>query len=231
MHAGFSYADPNAGVHGAFAILAALYHRKKTGEGQYIDMSQWECAMGLLPEGIMEYTMNGREPARDGNRDPLIAPHGVFPSKDRFENTGIMIDMWVSIVAADDAEFGRLASAIGKPEMARDPVHCGLDGDVGRALAEAAHRLLRRFVRQHRYRLVFDAADPVRPDDGRDRLAQLQRRTAGIRTDIVERAHAHGLDSAIGVERDTHVEQAVRPVRIAPAHVLQPVLDEAHRMA
>jgi benzylsuccinate CoA-transferase BbsF subunit len=121
MHTGFSYADPNAGVHGAFALLAALYHRRKTGEGQYIDMSQWECAMVLLPEGIMEYTMNGREPERDGNRDPLIAPHGVFPSKDRFENTGIMIDMWVSIVAADDAEFGRLASAIGKPEMARDP--------------------------------------------------------------------------------------------------------------
>ena len=62
MHAGFSYADPNAGVHGAFALLAALYHRAKTGEGQYIDMSQWECAMGLLPEGIMDYTMNGREP-------------------------------------------------------------------------------------------------------------------------------------------------------------------------
>jgi benzylsuccinate CoA-transferase BbsF subunit len=121
MHAGFSYADPNAGVHGAFALLAALYHRKKTGEGQYIDMSQWECAMGLLPEGIMDYTMNGREPERDGNRDPIIAPHGVFPSKDRFENTGVMADMWVSIVAADDAEFGRLASAIGKPEMARDP--------------------------------------------------------------------------------------------------------------
>src|SRR5216684_325760 len=121
MHAGFSYADPNAGVHGAFAILTALYHRDTTGEGQYIDMSQWECAMGVLPEGILEYTMNGKEPARDGNRDPLIAPHGVFPSKDRFENTGIMIDMWVSIVAADDAEFGRLAGAIGKPEMARDP--------------------------------------------------------------------------------------------------------------
>jgi benzylsuccinate CoA-transferase BbsF subunit len=121
MHTGFSYADPNAGVHGAFALLAALYHRKKTGEGQYIDMSQWECAMGLLPEGIMDYTMNGRAPARDGNRDPLIAPHGIFPSNDRFENTGVMIDMWVSIVAADDAEFGRLASAIGQPELARDP--------------------------------------------------------------------------------------------------------------
>jgi benzylsuccinate CoA-transferase BbsF subunit len=121
MHTGFSYADPNAGVHGAFAVLAALYHRRKTGEGQYIDMSQWECAMGLLPEGIMEYTMNGRAPERDGNRDPLLAPHGVFPSNDRFENSGVMVDMWVSIVVADDAEFGRLANAIGKPEMVRDP--------------------------------------------------------------------------------------------------------------
>src|SRR6202035_1071405 len=62
MHAGFSYADPNAGVHGAFAIMAALFHRAKTGQGQYIDMSQWECAMGLLAEGILEYTMNGIEP-------------------------------------------------------------------------------------------------------------------------------------------------------------------------
>jgi crotonobetainyl-CoA:carnitine CoA-transferase CaiB-like acyl-CoA transferase len=69
----------------------------------------------------MDYTMNGSAPAREGNRDPLIAPHGIFPSSDRFENGGVMIDMWVSIVAADDAEFGRLAAAIGQPELARDP--------------------------------------------------------------------------------------------------------------
>ncbi len=121
MQAGFSYADPNAGVHGAFALLAALYHRRKTGEGQYIDMSQWECAMGLLPEAIMDYTMNGHQPPRDGNRDAFIAPHGVFPSKDRFENSGTMIDMWVSIVAADDADFERLARAMGNSALARDP--------------------------------------------------------------------------------------------------------------
>ena len=121
MQAGFSYADPNAGVHGAFALLAALYHRRKTGEGQYIDMSQWECAMGLLPEAIMDYTMNGHQPPRDGNRDAFIAPHGVFPSKDRFENSGTVIDMWVSIVAADEADFERLARAMGNPALARDP--------------------------------------------------------------------------------------------------------------
>lgn len=121
MHSGFSYADPNGGVHGAFAVLTALYHRAKTGEGQYIDMSQWECAMGLLAEGILEYTMNGREPERDGNRDPWMAPHGIFRCKDLPEKIlDVTIDMWVSVVAADDEEWQRLARAIGRPELGQD---------------------------------------------------------------------------------------------------------------
>jgi benzylsuccinate CoA-transferase BbsF subunit len=98
-----------------------LYHRAKTGEGQYIDMSQWECAMDVLPEGLLEYTMNGREPVRNGNRDPLMAPHGIFRCKDLPEKIlDTTIDMWVSIVAADDAEWSRLVRAMGKPELADD---------------------------------------------------------------------------------------------------------------
>lgn len=121
MHAGFSYADPNAGIHGAFAILIALYHRQKTGQGQYIDMSQWECAMNLLAEGILEYTMNGREPVRSGNRDPFMAPHGNFRCLDLPEKVmDVTIDEWVSIVCASDEEWARLARAIGKPELAAD---------------------------------------------------------------------------------------------------------------
>lgn len=122
MHAGYSYADPNAGVHGAFAILTALYHREMTGEGQYMDMSQWECAMGVLPEGIMDYTMNGREPERIGNRDPMMAPHGIFRCRDRTEKVlGVTVDQFVAIAAADDAAWKRLAAAIGRPELADDP--------------------------------------------------------------------------------------------------------------
>ncbi|MGA2409048.1 MAG: CoA transferase [Candidatus Binataceae bacterium] len=122
MHSGFSYADPNAGIHGAFAILTALYHRKNTGEGQYIDMSQWECAMVLLPEGILDYTMNGIEPERIGNEDPQMAPHGIYKCLDRPELVaGNIVDQWVAIVAANDAEWARLAGAIGHPELAADP--------------------------------------------------------------------------------------------------------------
>ena len=98
MHAGFSYADPNGGVHGAFAIISALFHRAKTGEGQYIDMSQWECAMELLAEGILEYTMNGREPERVGNRDPFMAPHGIFKCLDRPEK---MMDITIDQLGID----------------------------------------------------------------------------------------------------------------------------------
>ncbi len=122
MHAGYSYADPNAGVHGAFAILAALYHRELTGEGQYMDMSQWECAMAVLPEGIMEYTMNGREPQRIGNRDPYMAPHGIFRCMDRAEKVmGVTVDQFVAIAVSDDAAWRRLAAAIGRPGLGNDP--------------------------------------------------------------------------------------------------------------
>jgi crotonobetainyl-CoA:carnitine CoA-transferase CaiB-like acyl-CoA transferase len=122
MHTGFSYADPNAGVHGAFAIMAALYHRAKTGQGQYIDMSQWECAMALLPEGILEYTFNRHEPERMGNSDPLMAPHGIYHCLDRPERiAGNTIDQFVAVVCTDDLDWGRLARAMGQPELATDP--------------------------------------------------------------------------------------------------------------
>jgi len=121
MHAGFSYADPNGGVHGAFAILTALYHRAKTGQGQYIDMSQWECAMDMLAEGILEYTMNGREPERIGNEDPLMAPHGIYRCVDRPEKVmGTVVDQFVAIAVAGDVEFGRFVAAIGKPQLGDD---------------------------------------------------------------------------------------------------------------
>lgn len=120
--AGFSYADPNAGIHGAFAVLAALYHRALTGEGQFIDLSQWECATRLAAEGIIDHLMNRREPARLGNRDPGMAPHGVFRCLDLPERIfGHVVDRFVAVAVADDPEWRRLAQAIGRPELADDP--------------------------------------------------------------------------------------------------------------
>ncbi len=110
---GISYGDPNAGVHGAFAVLAALYHRQQTGEGQYIDMSQWEAAIGLLAEGLMDYAMNGTQPERMGNRDQLYAPHGTFRCAGD--------DAWISIAVISDDEWRALCVALGRPQLADEP--------------------------------------------------------------------------------------------------------------
>ena len=112
MHVGVSYGDPTAGLHGALAVLAALLHRQRTGEGQFIDVSLWEAAATLLPDAVLEYEMNGADPVRSGNRHPAYAPHGVFRCAGD--------DRWVSIAVATDAEWRSLCTAIGDGALAAD---------------------------------------------------------------------------------------------------------------
>lgn len=111
---GISYPDPNAGIFGSYAILAALVHRDLTGEGQYIDQSQWEATLPVVAEGLLEYAISGREPVRDGNHDRLMAPHNCY-------KTAGDDDKWVSIVVGSDAEWRALARAMGKSELGDDP--------------------------------------------------------------------------------------------------------------
>ncbi|MBI3798697.1 MAG: CoA transferase [Deltaproteobacteria bacterium] len=120
---GFVLADPNAGVHGAFAVLAALRHRLKTGQGQCIDLSQWEATLQLMGEGLMEYQLAGKEPGpNDGNRHPQMAPHGVFRCRDmEQEHRGIKLDRWVSIAVATEEQWSQLCAAMEKPELANAP--------------------------------------------------------------------------------------------------------------
>lgn len=104
--------DLRAGTQGAFAILAALLHRQKTGEGQYIDLSSSECITTLIGAEMMEYTMNGRSPFRCANQDPVMAPHNVYRCKGE--------DKWVSIAVDSDKEWLAMREAMGDPEWAKD---------------------------------------------------------------------------------------------------------------
>ena len=106
--------DPSGGVAGASAILAALHYRLKTGKGQYIDLSEEETAIGFQPQKLMDYAMNGKEAEQMGNRHPAMAPHGVYRCAGE--------DEWVSIAVGGEEEWERLCSAIGREELARDPM-------------------------------------------------------------------------------------------------------------
>src|SRR4030042_2205472 len=87
----FAYGDHVAAMHGALAMLMALIHRNRTGEGQYIDISEWEATTSLLGEPLMEYVMNERIPVPKGNRDPIMSPHGYYPCKGEGQGGSIAV--------------------------------------------------------------------------------------------------------------------------------------------
>jgi benzylsuccinate CoA-transferase BbsF subunit len=113
MHVGISYGDPTGGLHGAVAVLSALLHRAASGEGQYIDLSQQETSVAVLGEGVLEQTVSGTQPARDGNRNLRMAPHGVFRCAGE--------QRWVAIAVRSDDEFRRCVEVMDQPELAADP--------------------------------------------------------------------------------------------------------------
>lgn len=106
------YCDPSSAVHGAFVVLAALRHRNRTGRGQYIDLAQWETAISVTGEAVMEYVMTGRSPGTLGNLHPRMAPHNTYRCKGD--------DKWVAIAIGSDEEWRRLCEAVGQPGLARD---------------------------------------------------------------------------------------------------------------
>ncbi len=110
---GGTFADPAGGLAGAVAILQALVHRALTGAGQYIDLSMLEVMETIAAEGLLEFTMNGREPARLGNRDTCMAPHNCYKAAGDAE-------IWVSIAAGNETQWRALCAAIGQPELAHD---------------------------------------------------------------------------------------------------------------
>jgi benzylsuccinate CoA-transferase BbsF subunit len=112
-----AYTDYVAPRFVALAILAALEHRRRTGQGQYIDCSQAECALHFLGPALLDYTVNGRVAGRVGNRDRDAVPHGVYPAAGD--------DAWVAIVVETPAQWSALVAALDRPDLAADPRFAG----------------------------------------------------------------------------------------------------------
>ena len=108
---GEAYADPSAGVHAAQAILTALFYRRRTGRGQYVDLAQSESMINLIGEHILAYGMNGEEPERIGNRRPGFAPHGCYRCRGH--------DKWVAISVESDEEWKAFCEALGASDWTR----------------------------------------------------------------------------------------------------------------
>lgn len=106
---GTNYPDhiPNPG-HAAFAILAALRHQRRTGQGQYIDVAQMEPMLAMLGPSLMNYFVNGVIEGRNGNARPDHAPSGVYPCMDS--------DRWITIEVCNDSQWHALVQVLDLPD-------------------------------------------------------------------------------------------------------------------
>ncbi|MDB5857167.1 MAG: CoA-transferase [Ramlibacter sp.] len=132
---GTNYPDhiPNP-CHAAFAVLAALYHARRTGRGQFIDLSQTEPTTALLGAALIDYTANGRVAERCGNDDPAAAPRGSYPCSG---------GEWIAISVRTDTEwqalqdFLGLAATLPQAEWRERPVRLARRRELDAALAAA----------------------------------------------------------------------------------------------
>lgn len=109
LNSGHMYPDPVAGLYGFGAVITALAHRCRTGEGQYVDVSMQEACATFVGDEWMRYQETGLSPARRGNRHPAYAPHGIFRC------TGE--DQWVAVAAPDDPAWAAVVEVLGGDEL------------------------------------------------------------------------------------------------------------------
>ena len=110
---GYSYMDHTGGYYAVMALMLALIHRKRTGQGQWLDLAATEAALPLNGPALLDWTVNGRPGRREGephsnrSHSPPMAPHGIYPCAGD--------DDWVAIACRDDADWSRLATRVGEP--------------------------------------------------------------------------------------------------------------------
>jgi len=136
-----AFVDPYNGIMGAFAVLAGIAHRDRTGAGQHIDFSQQEAVLQMVAPAFMDHAFNGRVAGPRGNRHPLdaAAPHGVFPCAGD--------DRWISIAVGSDAEWAGLRAALGEPDWAAAAEFADLAGRL--AHLDPLHERIAAWTRGH----------------------------------------------------------------------------------
>ena len=162
-----AYTDTVAPRFLAATILAALDHRRRTGEGQYLDQAQMESALHFIGPELLEAQRTGVSPRRAGNHSPTAFPHDAYPC--------IGTDQWCAIAIETDAQWESLRTALGHPQWVSDPRFQHLDGRLEHA--ELIDRELAEFTQQYEARALME-------------LLQ----AAGVPAGMVQRSSDHQVD-------------------------------------
>lgn len=115
-----AFGDACGGLNAVAALLTGLFHAKRTGQGQRIEISQVECMLQQGVHGTIAQGLNGAPPPRTGNRHPLFVPHGCFACAEP--------DTWLVVAVTDDAQWRPLCEVIGRADLAADEALSNADG-------------------------------------------------------------------------------------------------------
>jgi len=193
---GAMWSDVLAAQTGAFALVAALHHRARTGQGQYIDVAMNEATLSVMPEAIMDYTMNQNVRGCEGNRDDVMAPHGCYPCQGE--------DKWVAIAVADDEQWTSFCQAIGNPAWTKEERFA--DQLSRWQNQEELDRLVAEWTRNHAPRQIMEMLQGVGVATG----------PSGDVTDLFHDPHLN--ERGFFVEVD-HPEMGMAPLVRPPWHV------------
>lgn len=107
------YCDFNAGVHAALAVMAGVFHKRRTGRGQFIEVAMRDGETQLIGEYILDFVLNGRVQERASNFHPTMAPHNVYRCRGE--------DNWLAIAVETDFQWAALCDAMDRRELAAEP--------------------------------------------------------------------------------------------------------------
>ena len=151
------HSDAVAAVTLVFATVSALFYRRRTGKGQWIDLSQEEAFLPHLAHPLLDYALNGRVAQPLGNHDRLMTPHSCYPCRGE--------DAWAVICVETEAQWRALCRAAGRPEWEHDPRFA--DIDERRRHQDELDQLIAAWTReqgrQELVRLLQEAGVPAGP--------------------------------------------------------------------
>lgn len=113
---GHAFPDPIGGLHGTFAVLAALWQRDATGQGAFVDLSQLQTYAAVSGDLLLETSLHGQPPPR-GNRARGAAPQGVYRCRDEQQDSRPSLDMWIAVTIEDDAAWNRFRDIAGDERL------------------------------------------------------------------------------------------------------------------
>lgn len=181
---GIPLVDMFSGMYAAVALLAALYHRKETGQGQYIDINLFDTVLALGVNPLMYSLVGGKVQRPSGRVSPSISPYGVYPARD-----GLFI-----LASANQLQWQAMCRAVGHPEFATDP-RFATNGDRIAHTAElnvALSQIFTQHDRAHWEQVLSAAGVPVGPIN--DYFQAIEHPQAKFRQSILSLPHPLGVN-------------------------------------